>query len=208
MAVRASEFTASPYNSFADSPFSTLSGVSLDDLESSTRTAGYSANSGFRLGPGSLTDSVDGDDGSIDGSGHQGHSWYSNNAMTLTFTFDKVGGLYPTHVGAVWTDIGFDKNGGLTAVGDLSFEAFDATGASLDVFSPFAVGDGRFDGTTADDVMVGAIHLGGISSLSIYSDSGDWEVDHVQFATVPDPATMSVLGMGLAGFLARRRKKA
>jgi len=48
----------------------------LEDFEDGTLTIGMSADNGVIVGPGGLTDSVDGDDGSIDGGGSNGRSWF------------------------------------------------------------------------------------------------------------------------------------
>src|SRR5262245_1494125 len=56
---------------------------------------------GTLIGPGGNTDSVDADDGTIDGSGTLGHSYFGGDGATgITFTFDpqRPGGL-PTLAG-------------------------------------------------------------------------------------------------------------
>lgn len=69
-------FGPTPYLSAADSPFSLSSpGLLLEDFEDGALdTPGVSSTNGAPRGPSGLTDSVDGDDGSIDGSGNGGHS--------------------------------------------------------------------------------------------------------------------------------------
>jgi hypothetical protein len=200
----------SSYVEFSDSPFSTTGFVDfhLEDFEDgSLNSAGVSASGGSVLGPSSLTDSVDEDDGSVDGSGTAGHSWYSSGARKLRFTFDKsVLGYLPTHAGIVWTDVGFTDS--LFCIGDVEFEAFDENGASLGMLLEQGLGDGAADGKTAEDRFFGIVHLGGISAIEIrMPESGDWEVDHLQYGVVPEPATIAVLGLGLAAAF-RRRKKA
>ena len=72
-----------PYLSKNDSPFlaSINAGTTLlETFESGAlATPGVTASTGSAIGPGGLTDSVDGDDGSIDGSGTNGHSFFSGN---------------------------------------------------------------------------------------------------------------------------------
>lgn len=191
-----------PYLSFNDSPFKTLStngGFTYFYLETFEdgllNTPGVSAVGGAPYGPGGLTDSVDGDDGTIDGSGTNGHSFaYLASSVTFTFNAATLGSL-PTHVGIVWTD-----------GPDPIFEAFDASGASLGTLTgTFA--DGSFTGTTAEDRFFGVTNAGGISKISITASS--WEVDHLQYglAAIPEAATYAALaGVAALGIAAGRRR--
>jgi hypothetical protein len=231
-----------PYLSFADSPFSGAASFSyfhLENFEDNAFTPGWSANAGWvRALPGPLTDSVDGDDGAIDGSGAGGSSFYSGNvASLLSITFDAGAlGALPTHVGVVWTDVGLSSpNLGLA---DVSFEAFDGAGASLGVLGPFVLGDGSAVSATAEDRFFGVIFSGGISRIELVSagtvpndivgfdgsgsllpalGSTDWEVDHLQYgraapvvAAVPEPSVTAIFAAGLLGTLGllRLRRRA
>ncbi len=206
------------YSSFADSPFygNTLDTFYLEDFEdglfNTPGVTGIANTPGVTLGviSGWTVDSVDGDDGAIDGSGAGGHSLagipnVSAEDLGFTFTFDAaaLGGL-PTHVGIVWTDGGY----GIST----QFEAFDAAGASLGVIGPVKTGDFSFYGTTAEDHFFGIIHDGGISGFTIRDPGGvnNMEVDHLQYgldaAPVPEPATMLLVGTGLAGLLFWKRR--
>jgi len=70
-------------------------------------TLGVTNTGGVVGAPGIYTDSVDGDDGVIDGDGHLGRSIANLPPANMTFTFDAgVLGCLPTHVGLVWTDYG------------------------------------------------------------------------------------------------------
>lgn len=198
-----------PYLSAADSPFASVAFTEyfhLEDFEDGLLDApGLSASEGFVTSPDTLVDSVDGDDGVIDGNGNGGHSWYSGgDANMLRFSFDEtVLGAYPTHAGFVWTDVGIvaGENFGFA---EIEFEAFDAAGVSLGVYGPYRLGDGLITGETAEDRFFGIVHADGISAIEArMPDSGDWELDHVQFGRVPEPATMLLLTL-MPAMLRRR----
>jgi hypothetical protein len=199
-----------PYLSASDSPFSGLSfsAFYLETFEDGAlNTPSVSASGGFVAGPGALSDSVDADDGAIDGSGTGGFSWFSGGvASQFTFTFDAAAlGGAPTHVGIVWTDVG-DVLSGTPGFGDVVFEAFDLGGASLGVISAANLGDGSAAGGTAEDRFFGFAHLGGISRFSIATtNSVDWEVDHLQYGIIPAPG--AVLVLVVAGVVGVRRRR-
>jgi hypothetical protein len=197
----------SPYLSFADSPFPTGSFdyFHLEDFEDAAlNTPGASASSGSPLPPGSLTDSVDGDNGPIDGSGTSGYSWYVTQTG-VTFTFDEnVLGALPTHAGMVLTDIGFVLDGSI-GVGSVSFEAFDADSISLGVVGPIVFGDGLAGGQTAEDRFFGAAHLGGISRISFVLNSADWELDHLQYGAVPEPSSLLLAALSALALCLRSK---
>ena len=210
---RADYVGPTPYLSFADSPFAARSvgdpNFYLETFEDGAlNTPGVTASGGSVLNPGSLTDSVDGDDGSIDGFGTAGHSYYSNGNFSLTFTFDAsaLGGMLPTYAGIVLTDVGFADP--VNGFGVVFFSALDAMGNSLGEFGPTAFGDGMFGGQTAEDRFFGVTNAGGISSITIHlANSTDWEVDHLQYgsAAVPEPASLLMLGLGGGGLAMARR---
>jgi hypothetical protein len=158
-------------------------------------TPGVSASTGTIVNPGSITDSVDGDDGVIDGNGNGGHSWFGGGTVTFTFSAATLGSL-PTHAGIVWTD-----------GPNPTFEAFDALGNSMGTLVGSSA-DGSISGTTAEDRFFGAYNPGGISKITI--TQGSWEVDHLQYglAAIPEPATYAALaGAAILGvaLVARRR---
>lgn len=197
-----------PYTSAADSPFTgTFAYAHLETFEDGAlNTPGVTASGGTVTSPSGATDSVDGDDGVIDGSGNSGRSWYTSlGQRSLRFAFNPgVLGAYPTHAGVVWTDVGHTD--GALGVGVVEFEAWDAANVSLGTFGPFTLGDGDFRGQTAEDRFFGAVHLGGISAIEIrMPGSGDWEVDHLQYAAVPEPTSMLVLGGAFSAMAIRRR---
>jgi DNA-binding beta-propeller fold protein YncE len=175
-----------PYLQASDSPFSafTFNYFHLEDFEDNLFNApGVTKSAGHIIGPGSAVDSVDADDGAIDGSGNGGRSLFVVGS-TLTFTFDPValGGL-PTHAGFVRTD------GGNAALGTVvSLEAFGPGMVSLGTVGPAPFGDGISNGTTAEDRFFGWSDPNGI--LAIRMSSGTFEVDHLQYGratVVPEP---------------------
>ncbi len=165
-----------PYLSSADSPFNTVDPTYvLETFEDNLfNVPGVTANAGVSvIGPGFNTDSVDADDGAIDGSGTNGRSMFSNGQVGVTYTFDAavLGGL-PTHAGIVWTD----------GDGTVLFEAFGPGDVLLGSVGPAALPDDDFFGGTAEDRFFGVIDAGGIAKIKITNTSGGIEVDHLQFS--------------------------
>jgi hypothetical protein len=208
-----------PYLSFNDSPFKSVNFnyFYLENFEDGLlNTPGVTASSASGLpilipNPDFYADSVDSDDGVIDGNGQQGrYSADLGNGVIggLNFTFDKnTLGTLPTHAGLVWTD---SYSGALGTDGTpLTFEAFNAQGGSLGKIQlgQNQIGDGRFDGTTGDDRFFGVINPEGISKISISQTliSVGISVDHLQYGsiasqppkTVPEPS--NIFGLGLFG---------
>ena len=163
-----------PYLSFPDSPFNggSFSYFHLDNFESGALSAPGFSKLSVTVNPGTLvlasaaqTDSVDGDDGSINGSGILARSLYSGGGLSFfrfTFNAATLGGLWPTHAGIVRTDIGITS--AIHGVGPVVFEAFDSVGAWLGTTGPLTLGDGSTFGATAKNRFFGASnasrHLG------------------------------------------------
>ena len=189
-----------PCLSSADIPVGFYQGGSpflLEDFADASLDASITASAGNIVFPSGATDSVDGDDGAIDGSGQGGYSWfYIDGATGISFTFS---GTLPTAAAVVWTD----------GNGQATFEAFDENGDSIGTIGPVNVGDASFNGTTAEDRFFGATHASGISRIHISSSDGGIEVDHVQFGTaaIPEPSTVFPLMVALALFPQSRRKR-
>lgn len=174
-----------PYLDATNSPLTvTAPDFVLEDFEDGVLSPlGVSVSPGAPLGPGTDTDSVDGDDGLVDGWGRDGHSFFAvDGPLGVTVQFDPLalGGL-PREVGVVWTD----------GAGEATFEAFDAAGISLGVVGPMAVGDGATDGATPEDRFFGVLHDGGVSRVHIANTAGGIEIDHVQFGSVNRPPDCS-----------------
>jgi hypothetical protein len=200
-----------PYLRFTDSPFSGVAGFGYFHLETFEdhlfNVPGASASAGgvtsVIFGP-SIHDSVDEDDGVVDGSGLQGDDYFSGNGTTgFSFVFDGavLGGL-PTHAGLVWTD----------GANDIFFEAFDENGLSLGTVAGTHA-NGSFSGETAEDRFYGAANAGGISRILVRSGNAGIEIDHLQYgrlgaqSTVPEPATVTLLAAGLLGVAAAVRRR-
>lgn len=203
------------YLSFDDSPFSAIDFSAgyffLEDCEDGLfNEPGVIAHRGVIIDRGITNDSVDADDGVIDGLGRTLAYWSDYGVKELTFTFDAgvLGGL-PTHVGIVWTDVGWSDP--IIGYGDVVFEAYDGLDGSLGVIGPVRLGDGEHTGETAEDRFFGVFHEGGIGSFTIAMPNPDsrlnWEVDHLQYGMVPEPTTFLLLSMGAVGLLAYALRK-
>lgn len=156
--------------------------------------------------PSSVTDSVDGDDGSVDGNGNGGYSWFSgasgpdDNVITINFAEDvKSAGL-------VFTD-------GDSSSTNIKLEAFDDMGMLLATIDAGDLADGTFTGETAEDRFLGFQDTDGrIASLTLTMDLGlGIEIDHIhyqQYSTcIPEPASMGMIMMGMFGLAGLRRRR-
>ena len=183
------------YLSEADSPYAGLDGWVREDFEDGLlNIPGVSVNGGSVIGPSSVTDSVDGDDGAIDGSGSNGWSLFftSPNGLTVTFDAGVIGGA-PVSAGIVWTD----------GLGDVTFRAFDTTGNLIGETTASHAGTG-FSGDTDEDRFYGVDHAAGIGSIFIITSGGGFEVDHLQYV-IPTPGAAGLLVC--AGLVGSRRRR-
>ena len=175
-----------PYLSIDDSPFPTgADDFALEDFEDGlVDITGVTIDGGILRDPSNFTDSVDADDGTIDGSGTDGHSYWQlqgTEGFTISFDEEALGGL-PTLVGFVWTDGNID--------GVFRLEAFDADGVSI---FEVVLGNLVHTGTTEEDRFIGVDFDGGIASLLLSTSFGGIEIDHLQYAAiVPLPAPLAL----------------
>ncbi len=129
------------------------------------------------------TDSVDEDDGFIDGSGNDGCSLFDSPGTDgITFEFDETTlGMFPTHIGIVWTD----------GLNDAGFDVLDESGSAIDC-APTETTTGTFDGFNGDtdeDRFFGCFNDSGISEFTIkmVGNLGTGiEVDHLQYGKIPE----------------------
>ncbi len=126
--------------------------------------------------PSGVTDSVDYDDGSLDGFGRGGHTVQGRDRIRVRFATP------PSFAGMVWTD----------GPGPVTFEAFDRSGVSLGIRGPFALTDGANTGATAEDRFFGIRHAAGIGAIE-FRASGGIEIDHVQWQVAPDRTPSTAL---------------
>ena len=191
------------YFGFDDSPFNGLSFsyFHLEDVEDSLiNTPGLSATGGFVSNNGNQ-DSVDADDGVIDGNGSAGRSYVQQAALSqLTFEFSAaLLGALPTNVGVVWTD---GSSNGSGVPGQFEFEAFDSLGFSIGILSA-NLGDGFIAGQTGEDRFFGVTFATGVSRIEFRNLSAASlayiEVDHIQYglSVVPALGTSWLLFLGL-----------
>lgn len=168
------------YSPFADQLFTWFY---LETFQEGGLTVpGVTASYGFPIS--SIgADSVDGDNGTIDGSGRPGVSWFIWGNNSVTFSFDKDAlGAFPTHAGVVWTDVGLKDSNQSTGYGNVIFEAFGSDTNLLGVTGPVWLGDGSVASETEEDRFFGVSDNRGIAAIRItMPDSKDWEVDHLQY---------------------------
>jgi hypothetical protein len=184
----------------ADSPFKgkAYTYFHLETFEDGLlNTPGVAAFGGNVFGPAVDANSVDADDGAVDGLGAAGRSYIGPDGYEFRFDVATLGQL-PTDVGIVVT------NGG---GGALQVDFLDM---ALNPAGSLFVGD-ALDGQTAGDRFVGitgSTPIGGIRFVNYFG--GKIEVDHLQYGVpgaVPEPASwaMMIAGFGLVGAAARRR---
>jgi hypothetical protein len=159
------------------------------------------------IGPHVLTDSVDADDGLIDGHGNDGHSLAANSFLVfpvnpptswsqIRFGFDRtLLGFYPNAFGFVWTD-GIAPN-------DVLIELFDDQWNQLAHDEFEELGDGSQSGGSSEDRFLGVVSsapFAFVQITSMYSAAPyTFEIDHVQYGSVDVPEPSAIV-IGLLSF--------
>lgn len=186
-------FGPTPYLSTADIPAGFYAGGSptfLEDFEDGTLDGGLVASNGFTSAPSfpAFVDSVDADDGFIDGSGTAGNAWFIGfTFLSLTFTFPSP----VVEAGLVLTD-------GSNSIDPVTFEAFGPGMVSLGTITDPAFGDASNMGTTAEDRFFGVKDPAGIIAIKITGTKvGENEVDHVQYGGPIVPVPVDTDGDGV-----------
>ena len=191
---------AQQYTSLESSPFYGSS-VHLERFEDGLLNVGGVTANGFIKPASAMTDSVDRDDGTVDGFGH-GQSYSSGFKNSITFTFSQnAQGKMPTMAGLVWTDGHANST--------ITFRAWDKFGTFLGKIQA-TLGDAMRNGTTAEDRFFGVKSTTGISRIEIVSNFAGFEIDHLQFsyysfAVVPVPPALALGAAGLGGVAVFRR---
>jgi hypothetical protein len=210
-------FDRSAYQSFSDSPFIARddgTSLFLEDFEDGelntpgiVQTLGSMAQA-VVLQPGSFTDSVDGDDGAVDGSGNSGRSLrstlytfqptdpvVSTSYMAFGFSQHELGFL-PNAFGLVWTD-GFSKLGDTYGGNRLRIELLNRDRDLIFRADFYSFGDNERTGQTMEDRFVGVAGIDGIAYADVfytYISTGDsLEIDHLQYGrlAVPEPSSVT-----------------
>lgn len=148
----------------------------LDDFEDAelstpgvTAPNTISSFTGFGAG---VVDSVDCDDGAVDGTCLECDALFGNGTIDLTFDVEVLGAL-PTHVGLVWTDGGAGASVTITGYDDEATVIYTETVDGL--------GDASVAGTVEEDRFFGIVHAAGIARVVIVNSTGGVEIDHLQY---------------------------
>jgi hypothetical protein len=197
-----------------DSPFD-LSGLGstmfIEDVEDGTIDTPLAIVDTIVREPGPLTDSVDADDGVVDGQGNDGHSleatfyrthptfpWTHHTYFSILVVDEPV-----TALGFVWTD-GFRQSA-------VNMGIYGASGNYLGDCTYGSLMDSFNTGETAEDRFIGVISNESIRRLSFVIDSvglEPWserfEFDHVHYGhqALPEPGfvlntILSLTGLGV-----------
>jgi len=165
----------STYLRRADSPFAGVVfswSILLTGENGQFTEPGVTLNPGISvIGPGGLgnnIDSVDEDDGLLNGCGG-GNSYFTCPSFVEVAFNPTILGSLPTHAGIVWTD----GNGFVT------FTAFDSSGQVIATVTG-STADVSFTCGTAEDRFYGVIAPQGVARIRIQDTNNCIEVDHIQ----------------------------
>lgn len=148
----------------------------------------------------SVTDSVDGDDGSVDGQGNGGWSWFADtNSIAISFANTVK------NAGLVFTD-------GDRVSTNIRLEAFDSGGNLLAAIDGGDLADDTFTGETAEDRFMGFNDTdAGIASIVLTMDGGSGiEIDHVHWqeaCAIPEPSTSLMALFAVLGLIGLRKRR-
>lgn len=148
------------------------------------------------------TDSVDGDDGSVDGFGLEAYSWFSGDVASIEITFAEA----VKSAGLVFTD-------GDKLSSTVLLEALDMHGNVIETIDAGDLADDSFFGETEEDRFLGFSNAEGvITGLRISIDAGSGiEIDHIQWQShlecIPEPAANVMALFAIMGLYGFRRKR-
>lgn len=182
----------------------------IEDFEDNMLDGFLSIDNGVIFPPNGMTgssnpstDSVDGDDGAVDGVGLEGYSWFSGNGeSSIEIDFAEA----VKSAGLVFTD-------GDSASTNVLLEALDMDGNVIGTINAGDLADDSFFGETAEDRFLGFSDMNGaIASLRISIDAGSGiEIDHIQWQThaecVPEPAASMMALFAILGLCGFRRSR-
>jgi hypothetical protein len=179
----------------------------IEDFELGTVDPFLTIDNGAILDPNSfsglmnsVTDSVDGDDGSVDGQGNDGFSYFADsNSISISFARTVK------NAGLVFTD-------GDRISTNIRLEAFDMGGNSLAAIDAGDLADDFFTGETAEDTFLGFQNTdGNIASITLTMTGGSGiEIDHVHWqeaCAIPEPATGALALFAILGVAGLRKRR-
>lgn len=178
-----------PYVCTSNSPWHSSTSLYLETFEDNAlNTPGVTGN-GSVVAPSGATDSVDCDDGVIDGLGRGGHSYFGDGASGITFIFNAaaLGGRLPQRAGIVWTD-GVHNS----TPNSVHFQAYNASNQLIGEIAGTHP-DNSSSGETGEDRFYGVEYGPGILKIRIYQTAGccGIEVDHLQYGFAGCPADLN-----------------
>ena len=179
----------------------------IEDFELGTVDPFLTIDNGMILDPNSfsglmnsVTDSVDGDDGAVDGQGNDGFSYFADsNSISISFANTVK------NAGLVFTD-------GDRVSTNIILEAFDMGGNLLASIDAGDLADDFFTGETAEDTFMGFQNTdGNIASITLTMVGGSGiEIDHVHWqeaCVIPEPSSSMLLLFAVLGIIGLRKSR-